>query len=147
MPESKAILNPSIANICCEPFLRSGTQHMFAIDGLRIALLSGMIVALWVCCAFRAWCGAIAIPVIWFYTAATGWEASAMRASVMMTIVLVGWMLKLPGHLLNSLAGAALVILWPIRANYSKPVFSSHSWSCWSSRSCSRPGTISFTAS
>jgi len=29
-----------------ELFLRSGTQHMFAIDGLRIALLSGMIVAL-----------------------------------------------------------------------------------------------------
>src|ERR1035437_7495405 len=27
-----------------EPFLRAGTMHMFAIDGLRIALLSGMIV-------------------------------------------------------------------------------------------------------
>ena len=95
-----------------EPFLRSGTQHMFAIDGLRIALLSGMIVALLgVLRVSRAWCGAIAIPVIWFYTAATGWEASAMRASVMMTIVLVGWMLKRPGDLLNSLAGAALVIL------------------------------------
>ena len=28
------------------------------------------------------------MPVIWFYTAATGWEASAMRASVMMTVIL-----------------------------------------------------------
>src|ERR1017187_467781 len=27
-----------------EPFLRAGTMHMFAIDGLRIALVSGMIV-------------------------------------------------------------------------------------------------------
>ncbi|HSY17788.1 MAG TPA: ComEC/Rec2 family competence protein [Candidatus Acidoferrales bacterium] len=95
-----------------EPFLRAGTMHMFAIDGLRIALLSGMIVALLrVLRLGRAWCGAIAIPIIWFYTAATGWEASAIRASVMMTVVLGGWTLKRPGDLLNSLAAAALIIL------------------------------------
>ena len=95
-----------------EPFLRAGTMHMFAIDGLRIALLSGMIVALLrVLRLSRAWCGAIAVPTIWFYTAATGWEPSAIRASIMMTIVLGGWALKRPGDLLNSLAAAAFVIL------------------------------------
>jgi competence protein ComEC len=95
-----------------EPFLRAGTMHMFAIDGLRIALLSGIIVTLLrVLRVARAWCGAIAVPLIWFYTAATGWEPSAIRASVMMTIVLGGWALKRPGDLLNSLAAAALIIL------------------------------------
>ncbi|HEY5043634.1 MAG TPA: ComEC/Rec2 family competence protein [Verrucomicrobiae bacterium] len=95
-----------------EPFLRAGTMHMFAIDGLRIALLSGMIVTLLrVLRLSRAWCGAIAVPTIWFYTAATGWEPSAIRASVMMTVVLGGWALKRPGDLLNSLAAAAFVIL------------------------------------
>ena len=95
-----------------EPFLRAGTMHMFAIDGLRIALLSGMIVTLLrVLRLSRAWCGAIAIPAIWFYTAATGWEPSAIRASVMMTVVLGGWALKRPGDLLNSLAAAAFIIL------------------------------------
>ena len=95
-----------------EPFLRAGTMHMFAIDGLRIALLSGIIVTLLrVLRLSRAWCGAIAVPTIWFYTAATGWEPSAIRASVMMTIVLGGWALKRPSDLLNSLAAAALVIL------------------------------------
>ena len=95
-----------------EPFLRAGTMHMFAIDGLRIALLSGIIVTLLrVLRLARAWCGAIAVPLIWFYTAATGWEPSAIRASVMMTIVLGGWALKRPGDLLNSLAAAALIIL------------------------------------
>jgi ComEC/Rec2-related protein len=95
-----------------EPFLRAGTMHLFAIDGLRIALLSGMIVALLRAVRLaRAWCGALAVPAIWFYTAATGWEASAIRASVMMTIVLGGWALKRPGDLLNSLAAAALIIL------------------------------------
>ena len=81
-----------------EPFLRAGTMHLFAIDGLRIALISGMLVALLrVLQVSRAWCGVIAIPAIWFYTAATGWESSAIRASVMMTIVLGGWALKRPG--------------------------------------------------
>ena len=95
-----------------EPFLRAGTMHMFAIDGLRIALLAGMIVALLRALRVsRAWCGAIAVPTIWFYTAATGWEPSAIRASVMMTIVLGGWALKRPSDLLNSLAAAAFVIL------------------------------------
>jgi competence protein ComEC len=95
-----------------DPFLRAGTMHLFAIDGLRIALISGMLVALLrVLQVSRAWCGLIAIPFIWFYTAATGWESSAIRASVMMTIVLGGWALKRPGDLLNSLAAAALIIL------------------------------------
>jgi competence protein ComEC len=53
----------------------------------------------------------IAVPAIWFYTAATGWDASAVRASVMMTIILGGWALKRPEDLLNSLAAAAFIIL------------------------------------
>jgi ComEC/Rec2-related protein len=95
-----------------DPFLRAGTMHLFAIDGLRIALISGMLVALLrVLRLSRAWCGLIAIPAIWFYTAATGWESSAVRASVMMTLVLGGWALKRPGDLIKSLAAAAFVIL------------------------------------
>ena len=95
-----------------EPFLRAGTMHLFAIDGLRIALIAGMLVALLrVLQVSRAWCGLIAIPAIWFYSAATGWEPSAIRASVMMTVVLGGWALKRPGNLLNSLAIAAFIIL------------------------------------
>ena len=46
-----------------EPFLRAGTMHLFAIDGLRIALISGMLVALLrVLQVSRAWCGVVAIP-------------------------------------------------------------------------------------
>jgi competence protein ComEC len=87
-------------------------MHMFAIDGLRIALLSAMIVTLLRAARLtRAWCGFIAIPLIWFYTAATGWESSAIRASIMMTVVLGGWAMRRPGDLLNSLAVAGFIIL------------------------------------
>ena len=100
-----------------DPFLRAGTMHMFAIDGLRIALISGMLVTLLrVLQVSRGWCGVVAIPAIWFYTAATGWESSAVRASLMMSIVIGGWALKRPPDLLNSLAGAAfLILLWDPR--------------------------------
>ena len=95
-----------------QPFIEAGTQHMFAIDGLRIALVSGMIIVLLQLVRLsRLWCGLGTVPIIWFYTAATGWEPSAVRASVMMTVVLGGWMLKRPGDLLNSLAAAAGIIL------------------------------------
>ena len=55
------------------PFIQAGTMHLFAIDGLRIALVSGIIITLLrVLGLSRLWSGAVIIPLIWFYTAATG---------------------------------------------------------------------------
>jgi ComEC/Rec2-related protein len=95
-----------------EPFMKSGTMHIFAISGLHIALIAGILVSLLrVARVPRAWCGAVVIPLIWFYTGATGWQSSAIRSTVMMTIVIGGWSLRRPSDLLNSLAAAALIIL------------------------------------
>jgi competence protein ComEC len=95
-----------------EPFMRSGTMHIFAISGLHIALIAGIFVALLRALTVpRVLCGLIVIPIIWFYTAATGWQASAIRSTVMMSIIILGWSLKRPSDLLNSLAMAACVIL------------------------------------
>jgi competence protein ComEC len=101
-----------LTNETYEPFMKSGTMHIFAISGLHIALIAGLLVGiLRVCRISRAWCGVVVIPLIWFYTAATGWQPSASRSVVMMTIVIGGWALCRPGNLLNSLAAAAFVIL------------------------------------
>ncbi len=95
-----------------EPFMKSGTMHIFAISGLHIALISGILVSLLrVVRVPRMWCGLVVIPLIWFYTAATGWQSSAVRSTVMMTIVIGGWSLRRPSDLLNSLAAAAFAIL------------------------------------
>lgn len=51
------------------------------------------------------------LPLIWFYTAATGWQPSAIRSTIMMSVIIVGWSLKRPSDLLNSLAAAGLIIL------------------------------------
>ena len=103
---------PALTNEVNEPFMRSGTMHIFAISGLHIALIAGILVSLLrVLRVSRAWCGVVVIPLIWFYTAATGWQPSAIRSTVMMTIIIGGWSLRRPTDLVNSLAAAAFIIL------------------------------------
>ena len=95
-----------------EPFMRSGTMHIFAISGLHIALIAGILVSLLrVLQVPRGACGWIVIPLIWFYTHATGWQSSAIRSTIMMTVIIAGWMLHRPGNLLNSLAASGFIIL------------------------------------
>jgi ComEC/Rec2-related protein len=102
----------AFTNEIATPFMRSGTMHVFAISGLHIALIAGILVTLLRALRVpRAACGLVALPLLWFYTGATGWQSSAIRSAVMMSVVIGGWVLKRPGDLVNSLAAAALVIL------------------------------------
>lgn len=96
------------------PFMQTGTMHIFAISGMHIALMAGIVVSLLRALqASRALCGWLVIPLIWFYTGATGWQSSAVRSSLMMSVVIGGWALRRPGDLLNSLAASAfMLLLW-----------------------------------
>ena len=95
-----------------EPFMRSGTMHLFAISGQHVALIAGILVALLRLVRVpRRAVGWLVIPILWFYTAATGWQPSAVRSTIMMTVIVLGWTLERPVDLLNSLAAAALLIL------------------------------------
>ncbi len=95
-----------------EPFVRAATYHIFAVDGLRMAIIFGIFFGLFRALGIpRAVCGLALIPLIWFYVALTGWPASAIRATVMLTVVIVGWVLQRPSDLINSLFAAALIIL------------------------------------
>jgi competence protein ComEC len=101
-----------LLNEVYEPFMYSGTMHIFAISGLHIALIAGILIALLRLFRVpRVWCGALVIPLLWFYTAATGWQPSAIRATIMTSVILLGWSLARPTDLINSLAAAALLIL------------------------------------
>jgi competence protein ComEC len=88
------------------------TMHVFAISWLHIALIAGILVALFrVFKIPRGACAWVVVPLIWIYTYFTGFQASAVRSTIMMTIIIVGWSLKRPSNLLNSLGAAALIIL------------------------------------
>lgn len=97
-----------------EPFLRAGTFHIFAVDGLRIGLLAAILLGLLRLARLpRGICGWVVVPLLWFYAGLTGWPASGVRAAVMVTVIIAGWSLKRPVDLLNSLFAAALcILLW-----------------------------------
>ena len=94
------------------PFIRSGTLHIFAISGSHIALIVlFLVVAFSILRVPQHRCAVLVIPLIWFYTAATGWQPSAIRSTLMASIWLLSWALKRPGHLLNTLAGSGIILL------------------------------------
>jgi competence protein ComEC len=95
-----------------EPFVQAATYHIFAVDGLRMAIVFGIFFYLFRALRVpRAVSGLVLIPLVWFYVALTGWPASAIRATVMLTVVIIGWALRRPSELINSLFAAALIIL------------------------------------
>ena len=95
-----------------EPFVQAATYHIFAVDGLRMAIIFGICFGLFRALGFPAPCaGWCCCPLIWFYVALTGWPASAIRATVMLSVVIIGWALNRPSDLINSLFAAALIIL------------------------------------
>ena len=96
----------------CEPFIKAATYHIFAVDGLRMAIIFGILFSLLRALGLpRSVIGLLSWPVLWFYVALTGWPASAIRATVMLSVVTLGWVLKRPWNPLNSLFAAAGIIL------------------------------------
>ena len=59
-----------------EPFMRAGTYHIFAVDGLRIGLLAAIGIGFLRVLRLPRWLsGLLVVPVIWFYAGLTGWPA------------------------------------------------------------------------
>ncbi len=103
---------PGLTSELSEPFMRTGTLHVFAVSGLHVAVIAGILVGLLRFLGVgRVGCALIAVPLLVFYTIATGAPASAVRSCLMATIVVVGWALPRPTDVLNSLAASAIVIL------------------------------------
>jgi competence protein ComEC len=95
-----------------EPFMRTGTMHIFAISGLHVACIAGMLViGMQTLGISRHQCAFVVVPLLWFYTIATGLQSSGVRSALMSTALIAGWSLKRPTALLNSTAAAALLIL------------------------------------
>jgi competence protein ComEC len=93
-------------------FQRTGVFHVFAINGLHVGLVTGIVlIVLRMARIPRRWCAVAAVPLLVLYVFATGAHPGAVRALVMACALLIGWTLVRPADTLNSLAAAALVIL------------------------------------
>lgn len=95
-----------------EPFQQTGTLHLFAVAGLHVGIIAQL---LWLLASLlrlpRKAAAALIIPCLFFYSAVTGFHVSSVRAATMAAVLLGGIFFDRPVLALNSLAGAALLIL------------------------------------
>ncbi len=93
-------------------FRLSGTMHLFAVSGMHVAVVGGFF--LWVALLLRVprvWAILIAIPLILFYAVLTGMRPSSIRAAVMLSLFLLGYVFHEKPRLLNILGLAGIMIL------------------------------------
>ena len=93
-------------------FQYTGTMHLFAVSGMNIAMLAGM--AAWLLQAVgvgRRTMAILVIPLLWVYCYATGLTPSSLRATVMASLALAGFLLDRPVLSWNTLGASTLVLL------------------------------------
>jgi len=95
-----------------ESFRKTGTLHLFAVSGQNLAVVAGLflwILALTGAVRWRwAW---LTLPAVFLFCLATGMEASAQRAFVMISVLYLGWILGRPMDPANWLGVALLALL------------------------------------
>jgi competence protein ComEC len=95
-----------------DDFKVSGTLHLFAVSGLHVGMIAFILLALLrIPRTPRRLAAVIVIVALVFYAFVTGLRPSAVRATVMATILLSGLLVDRPARILNSLGAAALLIL------------------------------------
>ena len=93
-------------------FLRSGTMHLFAINGLHIGVVALSVHALLALLRCpRAAASALVLAVLWLDVDTTGASPSAVRAFLMVAVLEAAPVLRLPSNPLAALAAAALAIV------------------------------------
>lgn len=98
-----------------QQFRAAGITHLLCVSGLHVGIvawLAGLLFAGW---AWRRWQrmlkGAVQIAVVWLFVAVTGMAPSTLRAGVMFSLLIVGYMLGRKGYLLNNLSTSAVLLL------------------------------------
>jgi len=93
-------------------FQYTGTMHLFAVSGMNVAMLAGMSAwLLQVAVVRRRAMSALVIPLLWVYCYATGLTASSLRATVMASLALAGFLIDRPALSWNTLGASTLVLL------------------------------------
>lgn len=91
---------------------RSGVNHLFTVSGLHVTTLSGFLLAfLLIFKVPRRLRAIIAIIATWIFVAITGFGVSACRSGVTVTLLMLGECFHRPADSLNSLCGAALLLV------------------------------------
>jgi competence protein ComEC len=101
-----------LSHATSERFREGGTFHVLVISGLHITFLGGLVfLAARRFTKNRALQFLLSAAALWAYSLAVGAESSVVRAALMFTVVLFAPIVSRRASSLNTLGGAALVLL------------------------------------
>jgi competence protein ComEC len=93
-------------------FMQSGTMHLFAISGLNIAVIAGMVQALLSLLRLPAWARFVAgTAVLWLFVDITGAAPSAVRAFAMTVFLQAALVLRRPANPVAAVTASALAVI------------------------------------
>lgn len=93
-------------------FRAGGTFHILVISGLHMTFIGGLILLMVRRFTRNRWMQfVLTATAAWIYTLSVGAEPPAVRACLMITVLLLGQALYRTANLLNSLAATALILL------------------------------------
>ena len=119
-PEASAVISTALLGLrerpglgALEPaFQRTGTIHFFAIDGLKLGLVSLLLLRLLTFLGLpRPWPGVLVLPLLLGYALATGLGSASARAVLVAAAFMGGEALDRPVRPVNSLGAAAALLL------------------------------------
>jgi competence protein ComEC len=102
----------NLSHSAADRFREGGTFHVLVISGLHISFIGGLVflIARRIT-KKRLWQFALSTIVLWSYAVAVGGQASVVRAALMFTLVALAPVVSRRASSLNSLGGAALLLL------------------------------------
>lgn len=93
-------------------FRASGTMHVFSISGLHIAVIAAGLHALLLLLRIPRIVRLVTeLVALWLYVDITGTVPSAVRAFIMVAMMLVSFTLRAPGNPISALAVSTLIVL------------------------------------
>ena len=118
-PETAGVLGAAllgnqynISRAAAERFRAGGTFHVLVISGLQIAFIGGLVLIIVRRLTRRKLLQfVLAATFLWAYTIAVGADPSVVRSALMFTIVALAPVVARRADTLNSLGGAALLLL------------------------------------
>lgn len=96
-------------------FQDAGLSHILAVSGLHMGIIAALIYLMTIpltLCGARRWRYAIVTLLTWCYVLLAGCHISAVRAALMVSLVMIGKMAERKNYTFNSLCVAILVILF-----------------------------------
>lgn len=96
-------------------YVAAGSMHILCVSGLHVGIIYLFASFLLGFLDRKRWQTTLKqillLALIWFYTLIAGLAPSILRASMMISVVIIGEMIQRKGFVLNSLAASALILL------------------------------------